>query len=200
MADATTGDPDRTAAPPSSSPSSSSGGSARQSMTIAAPLAAVLDTIADFPRYPEWVPAVRSSEVVSRDDDGRPVEVDFVLVAGVVEDEYRLRYTWSADDGDRPSGEREHAEVHWELAAPSVLQKRQEGSYVLERATPDRGGDAEAGNGDGPPSEATTVTYAVDIELTVDMLGRFRDRARRRIVTAALEDLAARVEGRAGDR
>ncbi|WP_333619214.1 SRPBCC family protein [Dietzia sp.] len=156
---------------------SATGGSARQSTTIAAPLSVVMDTIADFERYPEWVSAIRSAEVLSRDDDGRPVDVAFVLVAGIVDDEYRLRYEWSSDP----------AEVRWTLAEPSILQKRQSGSYELA--------PAEAGEIDGE-GEATVVTYSIDVELTVDMLGRFRDRARRRIITAALEDLAARVEER----
>lgn len=159
--------------------SSATGGSARQSITIAAPLSVVMDTIADFERYPEWVSAIRSAEVLSRDDDGRPVDVAFVLVAGIVDDEYRLRYEWSSDP----------AEVRWTLAELSILQKRQSGSYELAPAEAGESG----GEGEG---EATVVTYSIDVELTVDMLGRFRDRARRRIITAALEDLAARVEER----
>lgn len=150
---------------------SSSGGSAHKTVTIAADLDTVMSTIADFDNYPDWVPAIRKTSIVSTDDVGRPARVDFVLIAGIVEDEYQLDYTWS-DDG---------TEVHWSLTGPSILQSRQNGSYSLAR---------------GELPGTTDVTYSIDVELTVEMLGRFRERAEKRIINAALEDLAARVEKR----
>lgn len=155
--------------PAPAKPGSSSGGSAQKTATIAADLATVMSTIADFDNYPEWVPAIRTTSIVSRDDAGRPAAVDFVLIAGIVEDEYRLAYTWS-DDG---------TEVRWSLTEPSILQTRQDGSYTLAA---------------GEEPGTTDVTYSIDVELTVEMLGRFRERAEKRIINAALEDLAARVE------
>ena len=150
---------------------SSSGGSAQKTVTIDADLETVMSTIADFDNYPDWVPAIRKTSIASTDAAGRPARVDFVLIAGIVEDEYQLDYSWS-EDGTK---------VHWSLSEPSILQTRQDGSYSL--APGERPG-------------TTDVTYSIDVELTVEMLGRFRERAEKRIINAALEDLAARVETR----
>lgn len=150
---------------------STSRGSAEKTATIAADLDTIMSTIADFENYPQWVPAIRKTTIVSSDDAGRPERVDFVLIAGIVEDEYQLAYSWS-DDG---------TEVRWSLSEPSILQAKQNGSYTLVPG-------AEPGT--------TDVTYSIDVELTVEMLGRFRERAEKRIINAALEDLAARVERR----
>ena len=150
---------------------SSSGGSAQKTVTIDADLDTVMSTIADFDNYPDWVPAIRKTVIVSTDDAGRPARVDFVLIAGIVEDEYQLDYSWSEDG----------TEVRWSLSEPSILQSRQDGSYSLAP---------------GEQPGTTEVTYSIDVELTVEMLGRFRERAEKRIINAALEDLAARVEKR----
>lgn len=161
--------PDERTAPAKSG--STSRGSAQRTVTIAADLQTVMSTIADFDNYPEWVPAIRTTTIVSKDDAGRPTRVDFVLIAGIVEDEYQLAYSWSEDG----------TEVRWSLSEPSILQTRQDGSYTLAP---------------GEELGTTDVTYSLDVELTVEMLGRFRERAEKRIINAALEDLAARVEKR----
>src|SRR6516165_9675121 len=46
------------------------------SITVAAPLAEVMAVIADFPAYPQWASAVRSTEVISRDGAGRGTHGD----------------------------------------------------------------------------------------------------------------------------
>ncbi|HJE89597.1 MAG TPA: SRPBCC family protein [Dietzia timorensis] len=155
----------------SSRSGSSSRGSAQKTATVNADLDTIMSTIADFDNYPDWVPAIRKTSIVSTDDAGRPARVDFVLIAGIVEDEYQLDYSWSEDG----------TEVRWSLSEPSILQTRQDGSYSLEP---------------GERPGTTDVTYSIDVELTVEMLGRFRERAEKRIINAALEDLAARVEKR----
>jgi len=142
-----------------------------QSIVITAPPAKVAAVICDFPRYPEWVSAVKSVQVVEEYEDGYASQVRFVLDAGVVADEYTLQYEY-AEDVSR---------IEWHLTAPSKMQKTQDGSYDL------------VDNGDG----TCTVTYTLAVDLSIGMLGMFRRKAEKMILDTALRDLKRRVEARA---
>ncbi|HEX5598613.1 MAG TPA: SRPBCC family protein, partial [Micromonosporaceae bacterium] len=106
--------------------------------------------------------------VLEEYEDGYPSQVRFVLDAGVVADEYTLAYEYSEDI----------SRIEWRLVEPSRMQKAQRGSYDL------------ADNGDG----TCTVTYTLEIELSIAMLGMFRRKAERAIMDAALKQLKRRVE------
>ena len=138
------------------------------SIKIAAPPARVAAVICDFPRYPEWVSATRSVEIVEEYEDGYASQVHFVLDAGVISDEYTLEYEYAEDI----------SRIEWHLVAPSRVQKAQEGSYDL------------VDNGDG----TTTVTYTLSVELAIGMLGMFKRKAEKMIMDMALNELKRRVE------
>jgi carbon monoxide dehydrogenase subunit G len=138
-----------------------------QSILIQAPPDRVAAVICDFPRYPEWADAMKQVEVVSEYDDGYAAQVRFLMDAGVMTDDYTLEYSY-ADDLSR---------IEWQLAAPSKTQKSQQGSYDL-RAT------------DG----GTTVTYTIEVELSIGMLGMFRRKAEKMIMDTALKQLKRRAE------
>ncbi|HEX5541490.1 MAG TPA: SRPBCC family protein [Micromonospora sp.] len=139
-----------------------------QSIVIDAPPARVAAVICDFPRYPEWAGAIKNATVLEEYEDGYPSQVRFVLDAGVVADEYTLAYEYAEDI----------SRIEWRLVAPSKMQKVQRGSYDL------------VDNDDG----TCTVTYTLEIELSVAMLGMFRRKAERAIMDAALKQLKRRVE------
>ena len=139
-----------------------------QSIQVHAPVARVAAVISDFPRYPEWVEAAKKVEVVEEYEDGYAAKVRFVIDAGVMADEYTLEYAY-ADDLSR---------IEWHLVAPSKTQRSQEGSYDL------------VDNGDG----STTVTYTLEVELSIGMLGMFRRKAEKLIMDTALKQLKRRVE------
>ncbi len=139
-----------------------------QSIVIDAPCDQIAAVICDFPRYPEWASAVKSIEVVEEYEDGYASQVHFVLDAGVVADEYTLAYEY-ADDISR---------IEWHLVAPSKMQKAQNGSYDL------------ADNGD----RTCTVTYTLEVDLSIAMLGMFRRKAEKMIMDTALKELKRRVE------
>jgi hypothetical protein len=61
--------------------------------------------------------------------------------------------------------------------APSKTQKSQQGSYDLQAT-------------DG----GTTVTYTLEVELSIAMLGMFRRKAEKMIMDTALKQLKRRVE------
>ena len=139
-----------------------------QSLQVHAPLDQVAAVICDFPRYPEWADAIKRVEVLSEYEDGYAAEVRFVIDAGVMADEYTLEYSYAED----------LSRIEWHLVAPSKTQKSQQGSYEL----------VEAGDG------TTTVTYTLEVELSIGMLGMFRRKAERMIMDMALKQLKQRVE------
>lgn len=124
--------------------------------------------ICDFPRYPEWTGTVQRVEVLEEYEDGYASQVRFTIDAGVMADEYVLAYEYAED----------RTRIEWRLVAPSKMQKAQRGSYDV------------VGNLDG----TSTVTYTLEVELSVGMLGMFRRKAEKMIMDAALKQLKRRVE------
>ncbi|ADL48059.1 SRPBCC family protein [Micromonospora aurantiaca] len=142
--------------------------SSTQSIIVGASPDRVAAVICDFPSYPEWAEAVRRAEVIEEYEDGYASQVRFTLDAGVMADEYVLAYEYAEDI----------SRIEWHLVAPSKMQRSQRGSYDL------------VGNPDG----TTTVTYTLEVELSVAMLGMFRRKAEKMIMDAALKQLKRRVE------
>ena len=139
-----------------------------QSIQVHAPVDRVAAVICDFPRYPEWVDALKQIEVLEEYEDGYAARVRFVIDAAVMVDDYTLEYAYAED----------LTRIEWHLVEPSKTQKSQEGSYDL------------ADNGDG----TTTVTYMLEVELSIGMLGMFRRKAEKIIMDTALKQLKRRVE------
>jgi ribosome-associated toxin RatA of RatAB toxin-antitoxin module len=139
-----------------------------QSIVIDAQPERIAAVIADFADYPQWVSAIKSTEVVEEYEDGYASQVRFVLDAGPVADEYTLQYEYAED----------LTRIEWHLIEPSRMQKRQDGSYDIEA------------NDDG----TSTVTYTLTIDLAIGMLGMFKKKAEKMIMDAALKDLKRRVE------
>jgi carbon monoxide dehydrogenase subunit G len=142
-----------------------------QSIQVHAPVARVAAVICDFARYPEWAEAMKEVHVVEEYEDGYAAQVRFVIDAGVMADDYTLEYAY-ADDLSR---------IEWHLVAPSKTQRAQQGSYDL------------TDDGDG----GTTVTYTLEVELSIGMLGMFRRKAEKMIMDTALKQLKRRVESMA---
>lgn len=109
-------------------------------ISIDAPADAVMDVIADFERYPEWVAAAKSVEVTAPGQGGRADRVRFVLDAGMVKDTYELQYSWAPDG----------MAVSWELISGEI-QKSQFGSYTLEPGPNDHVGHLRV---DGRPDDS----------------------------------------------
>jgi ribosome-associated toxin RatA of RatAB toxin-antitoxin module len=139
-----------------------------QSIVIAAPPAEIAAVICDFARYPEWVSAAKRVQVLEEYEDGYASQVEFEIDAGVVADDYVLKYEY-ADDISR---------IEWHLVEPSKMQKSQDGSYDISN------------NG----NDTSTVTYTLAVELAIGMLGMFKRKAEKVIMDTALTELKKRVE------
>jgi ribosome-associated toxin RatA of RatAB toxin-antitoxin module len=147
--------------------------SSTQSILISAPPARVAEVICDFPRYPEWTGAVKRAEVLEEYEDGYASQVRFLLDAAVITDEYTLAYEYAEDI----------SRIEWHLVAPSKMQKAQSGSYDI------------VDNSDG----TSTVTYTLEVELSMPMLGMFKRKAEKMIMDTALRELKRRVESMPAD-
>lgn len=134
-------------------------------IVIAADPASVMAVIADFESYPTWAKGVRSTQVLSKHDDGRAGEVAFVLDAGAIRDEYTLTYEWDDD-----------AQVTWSLVKAKIL-KSMEGAYLLR-----------------PEGDATEVTYQLSVDLTIPMIGMLKRKGEKVVIDSALNGLKRRVE------
>jgi hypothetical protein len=140
-----------------------------QSISIAAPAAAVMAVIADFAQYPVWATTIKKAEVVETFPDGRAKRVDFAIDAGMAKDEYELDYVWTGNE-----------RVDWTLLR-GQMQRAQSGSYVLAET-------------DG----STYVTYSLRVELAIPMLGLLKRKLEKMVMDTALKELKKRVESIAG--
>ena len=137
------------------------------SIVVNAAPAEVMAVIADLASYPEWSDGVKSVEVTSEYEDGRPADADFVVDAGAIKDSYSLEYDWD-----------ENRSVTWKLTAGHML-KALDGEYSL------------TDNGDG----TTTVKYQLAVDVSIPMIGLIKRKAEKVIVDTALRGLKERVEG-----
>ncbi len=133
---------------------------ATDTITIAAPHDQVWRIATDLERYPQWAHDVKDVLITSRDDAGRPEQVEFRTSALGRSTHYTLRYDYT----DAPGV------LAWTMVKGDI-QRSIEGAY---RFTPnDEGG--------------TTVQYDLAIELVVPLPGFVKRRAERRILNAIRE-------------
>ena len=137
------------------------------SIEIDARPAEIMDVIADFESYPEWVDGIRSAEVRERDDDGRATEVAFEFSAMGFDATYTLRYDYRPDDGG----------VSWTTVEASGAVRDVQGEYDLE-----------------PLDGDTKVTYRLAVEVAVPLPGFLKRRADKQAIKTALDGLKRRVE------
>ena len=130
---------------------------ASETITIGAPLERVWAIASDIERYPEWAHDVTSVSVRSRDDQGRPAEVEFRASALGRSTHYVLAYDYSGAPG----------RLSWTMVSGDI-QRSIDGAYVLTDL-------------DRPRTE---VRYELAIDLAVPLPGFVKRRAERRILNA----------------
>lgn len=123
----------------------------------------------DFERYPDWAADIKAATVLSRDDEGRAVDVEFRAAAMGRSTTYTLRYFY----GSNP------LRLAWRLQSGDAT-KRLDGEYEFLPV-------------DGDP-ETTEVVYHIAVDLAVSLPGFLKRRAEARIVHTALHELKAHVE------
>jgi ribosome-associated toxin RatA of RatAB toxin-antitoxin module len=140
---------------------------AEGSIDVGATPKEIMEVIADFESYPDWVGNLETAEVLRRDRYGRGSLVAFRLRTPVLSAEYTLAYKYAA----RAAG------VSWTYQEGTLDDLS--GSYELEPLDGD---------------DATRVTYRLDVELGMPLPGLVKRQAAKQIVRSALNDLKRRVE------
>ncbi|CAN5528156.1 MAG: SRPBCC family protein [Iamia sp.] len=143
------------------------GDSVREQMTIAAPVADVLEVLLDIERYPEWARDLKAATVAARDDDGRATEARFRAAGFGYSTEYTLAYDHSTP-----------GRLAWVLTEGDVTRKL-DGHYELTDLGDDR----------------TDVVYELEAELVLPLPGFVKRRTAHKITHTALAELKERVEG-----
>ncbi|MEX0836434.1 MAG: SRPBCC family protein [Nitriliruptor sp.] len=138
-----------------------------ETTTIAAPAATILEVITDLESYPEWAEGMLETEVLSRDDQGRPAEARFRVDAKVAEIAYTLRYSYDADS------------VSWTLLEGETISQL-DGRYELR-----------------PTDATTEVRYDLEADVDMPLPGFLKKRAAKQILEQGLEGLKRRAEARA---
>lgn len=137
--------------------------------TIAATPDACFAAAVDFERYPDWASDIKMARVLSRDDLGRAVDVEFRAAAMGRSTTYTLRYFY----GSNPS------RLAWRLQSGDIT-RRLDGEYEFLPVA-------------GDPS-STEVVYHVAVDLAVPLPGFVKRRAEARIMRTAISDFTAFVE------
>ncbi|MFP4634878.1 MAG: SRPBCC family protein [Nitriliruptoraceae bacterium] len=134
------------------------------SITIAAPLEVVWNTITDLPAYPQWAEGVTAIEVLEEHEDGSPHQATFHVDAKVSQITYTIEYAYDGDD------------ISWHLVEGETLSQL-DGRYTL------------TADGDG-----TAVHYSLEIDLDLPLPGFMKKRAARTILDQGLRGLKAQAE------
>jgi len=133
---------------------------ATETITIAAPPEKVWDIATDIERYPVWTHDVKDVVVTSRDEEGRPSEVEFRTSALGRSTHYTLAYDYTDAPGT----------LSWSMVKGDI-QRSIDGAFIF-KPLPDGG---------------THVQYDLAIELVVPLPGFVKRRAERRILNAIKE-------------
>ena len=139
---------------------------ATESILVNAASAEVYRVVTDFEHYVDWVGDLKRIEVLSRDDQGRPIDVEFRAAAFGRSTTYTLHYDYS------------HApeQLSWHQTYGD-LTETMVGEYRFEAI-----------------GAGTQVTYDLEVELLVPIPTFIKSRAAYRIQTQALRELKAQAE------
>lgn len=128
----------------------------------------IMDVIGDVESLPEWSDAHQSSEVLERDDKGRPLRARAKVKTMGVTDEQVIAYTWH-DDG-----------VSWTLES-AKQQRSQNARYTLI-----------------PEGDKTRVKFDITIDPLVPLPGFVLKRVTKGVIGTATQGLRNRVLSQKG--
>jgi ribosome-associated toxin RatA of RatAB toxin-antitoxin module len=140
---------------------------ATEQMVVRATPERLYETVLDFEQYPKWAADIKQVTVLERDDEGRGTLVAWRAAAFGRSTSYTLRYDYS----NAPK------EVSWVLDHGDITSKL-DGNYIFD-----------------PHPDGAEVTYVLEVELKIPLPGFVKRRAEGRIISTALKELKARVDG-----
>jgi ribosome-associated toxin RatA of RatAB toxin-antitoxin module len=135
---------------------------------VNAPPEVVYRVVTDFEHYVDWVSDLKKIDVLERDAQGRPLEVEFRAAAFGRSTTYALHYDYS----------RAPDVLTWYQTSGDLTESLN-GQYRFERIP-----------------EGTRLTYDLEVELLVPIPAFVRSRAASRIQSQALRELKSQAESR----
>jgi ribosome-associated toxin RatA of RatAB toxin-antitoxin module len=142
------------------------GQSVSDTSTIDASVETIFEIIVDLERYPEWVEGMLETEVLTEDDDNRPLRARFRVDARIAEIAYTLEYTY-----DEPN-------LSWTLIEGEMVNQL-DGAYELTELDDGR----------------TKVRYSLEADVDMPVPGFLKKRAAKTILDQGLSGLKKRAEG-----
>jgi len=136
-------------------------------ITIDAPIADVQSALFALDQYPTWSSAIKASEVVEKDDQGRATKVKMTIDAGMMKDRVILDYDWSQAP----------AQLSFSLDDADLLTGM-DGSYSIKAIDED----------------TTEVTYELGVSLSMPIPAMMRQKAEKATIDQALSQLKAALE------
>ena len=136
-------------------------------ITIDAPIADVQSALFALDQYPTWSIAIKASEVVEKDDQGRATKVKMTIDAGMMKDRVILDYDWSQAP----------AQLSFSLDDADLLTGM-DGSYSIKAIDED----------------TTQVTYELGVSLSMPIPAMMRQKAEKTTIDQALSQLKAALE------
>jgi hypothetical protein len=136
-------------------------------ITIDAPIADVQCALFALDQYPTWSSAIKASEVVAKDDQGRATKVKMTIDAGMMKDRVILDYDWSQAP----------AQLSFSLDDADLLTGM-DGSYSIKAIDED----------------TTQVTYELGVSLSMPIPAMMRQKAEKTTIDQALSQLKAALE------
>lgn len=136
-------------------------------ISVQAPAAAVQAILFDIVQYPSWSTAIKSVEVLTKDDQGRVTSAKFVIDAGMMKDRVTLDYDWSAAPG----------RLEFSLSDADLLTAM-DGAYIITAEDED----------------TTTVSYELTVSLSMPIPAMMRHKAEQTVIDQALNQLKIRAE------
>ena len=139
----------------------------RSEISIDAPIAQVQKTLFELDKYPEWSTQIKSSEVITRDDQGRITTVKMSIDAGMMKDRLTLNYDWSQAPG----------KLSFSMEDADLLTSM-DGVYTISSLD----------------EETTEVTYELEVSLSMPIPAAMRQKAEKATIDAALSHLKTYLE------
>ena len=136
-------------------------------ITIDAPIADVQSALFALDQYPTWSRAIKASEVVEKDEQGRATKVKMTIDAGMMKDRVILDY----DCSQAP------AQLSFSLDEADLLTGM-DGSYSIKAIDED----------------TTQVTYELGVSLSMPVPAMMRQKAEKATIDQALAQLKAALE------
>ena len=137
-------------------------------ITIDAPVADVQAALFALDKYSEWSAQIKSSEAITRDDQGRITKVKMIIDAGMMKDRVTLDYDWSSAPN----------KLTFTLDDAELLTGM-DGAYALKSIDED----------------TTEVTYELGVSLSMPIPAMMRQKAEKATIDTALAQLKSHLEG-----